>query len=168
MFAPHYAKIKIKRREPSLLDVEKARKILDRRVERLAYATVEKKILSTEKTSDKIAKAKKKFSNQILFDDRRQALRNFIDIFNKWRAFYTGRDAWRPKSLGQLTMIETIVDMVREEDLDLDIFVACCFKAVVKWKIKVPGFNLMKANGLEWYENYYEDVLAEVDASENY
>lgn len=140
------------------------------RVKRLALAAVQKDILSKERTSTQIKKAEKKFQNAIDFDEREVALRNFILSFNKWRNFFCDRDGeWRPKTSGQLTQIEKIVTLIRDENVDTDIFIACCFKAVA-WRkeANVPGFSNMYASGMEWYSSYYEDVIAEMDAHEAY
>ena len=168
MFAPHKAKIKVRRRQPTIEEVERAKKILKRRIERLATAAVEKDKISVEKTRSTIAKVEKAVQKKIEFDDRKEALRNFIESFNKWRNYFVPdrEHAWRPKTLGQLRMIERVVDVVQENDLNQDLFVACSFKAVEKWKFKVPAFNQMLTKGAEWYEIYCEDVLATIDAEE--
>jgi hypothetical protein len=170
MFAPHYAKIRIKRSEPSVEEILKAKRIMPNRVKRLAMAAVQKDLLSQEKTSGQIKRAEKKFQNMIDFDERKLALRNFILSFNKWRNFFCDREGeWRPKTTGQLTQIEKVVTLVQDEGIDADVFIACCFKAI-SWRKtnNVPGFSNMYANGLEWYQAHVEDVMAEIDAHEAY
>lgn len=169
MFAPHLSKIKIERTEPSPEEVERAKGILKRRFERLATAAVIKDKIDSEKTTDQIRKAERKVQNSIDFDERKIALRHFIENFNKWRRYFADRvDDWRPKTMSQLRMIEKIVHMIRENDLDADVFIACSFWATKRWKVKVPGFNHIYSRGLEWYDSYYEDVLAEIDSNEAY
>jgi len=169
MFTPHLSEIEVERHEPSIEDLNLAEAVFKRRAERLARLTVEKELISSVKTTDTVRLATLKMQNKINFDNKREYAKVFIELFNKWRSYFCERDyAWRPKSMGQLKQIDSIVYMVREEGIDLDLFMACSFKAVARWKINVPAFNMMMARGVEWYYAYHEDILAEMDAHDAY
>lgn len=167
MFTPHTAEINISRQEPNIEEVEKAKALLHYRFERIAVDIATKDLIKKDRTKEEVRRAKKKFSNQLEFDDKLSRFKNFVDIFNRWRGFYTDfTSTWNPKNIGQMRAIDRIVSDCNENDMDLGIFIACSFKACARRRFKTPTVTNMANYGEDWYYEYAEDVIADIDAEE--
>lgn len=124
-------------------------------------------MLTIKKTPEQIRKTKKKYENEMAFEDKKWLARGFIDSFNRWRSYFCDRDnLWKPKSIGQLKMIDSINEMLKENNYDKDVFLVCCFLYCQKWTFNVPNLSLLVSRGQEIYEERFEDANAELDKIE--
>jgi len=161
MFFPHLAEIKLVRDEPTII-LSKRIELAKRRNAVLAERIVVGDYLkSPKKNKDSTERIRK----LIEFDQRFDSTRSFMGIWNNWRYFYFERSPIMPKNKGQLTCIENILDLVKENDMDLNIFVGTVHCAHLKRRF-MPGFSTALAYGTDCYEKMYGKVMSDLDRVE--
>lgn len=170
MFAPHTAQITIARAEPAAgLDLEKAASAIRERNESLAEQCFVKLTLKTRPKNK--ATAYERIVKAWEFDERLKPLQAFVEAWNRWRIFYNNGEEnryygdWEPKSLGQITMIETVLNTIEQHDLDLDYYIACGHKAYQRSRYPLT-LNQLVAHGLDFFSRYLEDVKVDIDEEE--
>lgn len=95
-------------------------------------------------------------------------LKDFIESWNHWRNYYDEREyhsEWQPKNRASLTLVENIIDLAKQNELSLDIFIACGFKAFSRSKAPL-NLQFLMSQGLEFFDRYSEDVNADQDRDE--
>lgn len=163
MFFPHLASIEIGREEPSAdFDVRRAKEIIRRRNSELAEKIVLKDLLKAPKASKK---TDEKLRKMIEFDKRLDSTKRFMEKWNYWRYFYFNLAPIYPKNSVHLTCIENIIDISRENNIDLNLLIATVHRAFLTRKFK-PSFQIVIAHGLEFYETFYDDVVCDVEKKE--
>ena len=168
MFAPHSAQIEVARTEPERLDLEAAIKAAKRRNGLIAIAGVTKFRLRGPVSKERRKKAQEKIKALWERELRLPYLKDFIESWNHWRNYYDEREYhqdWEPKNRAQLTLIENIIDLAKENELSLDIFIACGFKAFARSKAPL-NLQFLFSQGLEFFDRYCEDVNADQDRDE--
>lgn len=159
MFYSHLANIIVKKNEPSVIDVKKeTERILKRNkiiAEKVIYNDLLKKNTKKESSVEKIQKLLEK-------DIRLKSVKHFLDKWNYWRSFYFNYGPIKIKNMGQITTIEKIIDLCIEKEMNLNIFIACFHKSFIHRKRK-PPVQWALSYGEESYQNYYEDVLTDID-----
>jgi len=109
------------------------------------------------------ATAKRRLAKKWEQEKRLENLRPFVSEWNKWREFYLDLDpSWEPKNSSQLTCIENILEIVKENDIDLGLFIACSFKALL-WRGISPSLQQVQSKGLETYYGFREEVNCDID-----
>jgi len=124
------------------------------------------KIISRDciRTHNETRKTKKKIENLIEFDERMKLVKDFMETWNYWRQFYLDLPATKPKTKGQLTCIENILDLVKEENVNLRMLIAATHKAYSLYKRKYnPTYATVLHSGLDFYDKYYDDILIDID-----
>jgi len=86
-------------------------------------------------------------------------------MWNYWRNFYCGATPIHPKTKGQLTCIENIIELAYENDLNLNILIGVTHKAFTKRRFN-PNFTEVLARGIDYYESLYDQVIADTDRVE--
>lgn len=166
MFCSHLSIIKCVRTEPSGLDIEKESMKIKRLFARMAESIVVRNILTAPKDPKEVARIKLKMRKQSEFDERLKMSKSFIDLWNKWRDFYLGLPAYTPKQASQLTAIESAVKFCVENEMDLNMMIACLHRSYKKRTLKPSFFNLYDEKALGIYDNFYNTVLADLDRQE--
>jgi len=162
MFYPHLSEITIARDEPNI-DPKKELKVIQRRNSLVASKVVTKDLLKNPKASKS---SRKKLRDGIEFDERLSTTKKFMELWNKWRSFYFDAKPVRVKNKGQLTCIEKIIELARENEMNLSILIASTHKAFTRRKV-MPGFTMTLAYGIEHYEQYANAVVDDIDKSES-
>lgn len=166
MFCSHLSIIKINRNEPTGLDVEKETAKIRRMFARMSEDIVVRNILQAPKDPKEVARLKLKMKKQSEFDERLKMSKGFIDLWNKWRDFYFGLPSYTPKQASQLTAIESAIKFCRENEMDLNMMIACLHRSYKKRTIKPSFFNLYDEKALDTYDSFYNTVLADLDREE--
>jgi len=157
MFAPHTAKIDIRRDDPTGIDLKKAAEKVRKRNAEFAKHIVIKNLLKKKPT----AKSRDRIMAEWETDERLKYLRPFLEYWNDWGRYYLGDHySWSPKNRSQIGCIESILDKVKEREADLYIFIGCAFKAYENRKASVP-VSYVLAYGMEWYDRYYDAVYTD-------
>lgn len=159
MFYPNYAEIGIIRSEPQTVDEEVVRKKISYIAERVVTKSFLKGKTIKKKTVKKIRRLEQT-------DERRKSLQPFMAKWNYWRQFYFDVGPNKLKTPSQMGAVENIIEMSKENNLNLDVLLACVHKAYCWGKLR-PTFTTVLSRGIEFYERHYEDVLADID-KQNY
>jgi len=160
-FFPHLAEIGIERDEPDV-DADAEAKIIRRKNSLLAEQIVARDMIKNRK---KNPKASERIRARLEFDERLQSAKKFVDLWNYWRMFYLDAGPIYPKSKGQLTCIENIIEMAEKNGLSLSMLIATTHKAFC-WRRFNPGFTDVLSRGLEYYDTLIDDVAADIDRSD--
>lgn len=160
MFFPHYAEIEIERREPSG-SIELLEKVSKERISLMAERIVLKNSMQKKKTITTKTKHKIKKLNE--FDEIKKSLEGFLVMWNEWREFYLDAGPMRIKTKSQATVIENVMKFVKDNKLDLYIFIGTIHKAFEKRRVNPPFQFAMGDIALENYERLYEDVMSDLD-----
>jgi len=155
MFYPHLAEIKITRDEPNSVGVVKS-------VSNFATDIVTRDLLKNPK---KKSDYKKKLARLLEYDQRYATAKKFMEQWNEWRDFYLDVGPIKPKTRGQLTSIENIIEMAKENDLNLNLLIATTHRAYKRRKFR-PGFSAVIADGIDNYELHHDKVIADVERAE--
>jgi len=133
-------------------------------ISRLAEKIVYKDCLKNPQM-DRRAKAEQRIVELVEFDERMKTVKNFCTEWNKWREFYFDLSPILPKNKNQLTMIETAIAFTHENNLKLPMMIACVHRAFQKRNYR-PNYNEIMTHGLDYYERYYDDVIADISRAE--
>lgn len=159
MFYPHRANILANREEPSNLDLKSATDFVMARNSAVAARVIAKAILQPKKITKRV---EKKISNAWQLQQGKQDVTPFMIIWNRWRKFYFELPPIAVKTVAQLTQIENILTMAREENLDLSLLIACTHKAFV-WRKVNPNFSEVIYAGKDHLGRFREEVLIDID-----
>ena len=94
-----------------------------------------------------------------------RTVKDFMVQWNYWREFYLDLGPIQPKTKAQLTVIEDAIEFANKNDLKLPILIGAVHKAYLKRNFR-PSYNVIVAYGLKWYEQFYEDILSDLDRAE--
>jgi predicted HTH transcriptional regulator len=158
MFYPHYSEIEITRAEPENVDGE-LEDIVKERISFIAERVVTSSFLKGKKikkqTQNKIRKLEER-------DARKKSLESFMERWNYWRRFYFDIGPNTLKTTSQMGAVENIIKMAKENNLNLDMLIASVHKGYAWGKLR-PTFTTVLSKGVDLYDQYYEDVLADID-----
>jgi len=157
MFRAHTSKIDVQRCEPVIDDLNAAiQKVLERN-SALTKKIVLNGLIKSPKSKSKV---QQKILSLFETDERRKRLTAVIVTWNEWRQFYSDEPIpeWTPKTKGQLTCLENIVEMAQQNELNLNIFIACCFKAYEKRYVRL-SLQIALSQGLEFYDKWHNQVM---------
>jgi hypothetical protein len=119
----------------------------------------------------KTQKEKKEIEQKIIkineFYDKREnkQIVDFLTKWNWWRDYYFQLPAVTVKAKSQITMIEHILEFVETNKMNQNILIGCVHRAFKYRKLK-PNFNIILFQGLEIYEAYYDDIVADMEREE--
>ena len=119
-------------------------------------------LLKEQKSENKKLAVQKRLTEAYETEERMKSIREFMNRWNHWREFYFSLGPIAPKTKSQLTMIENSIAFSNEKGMDLNMVIACIHKAYKGRKFR-PSFNAVELYGEEFYEKFYEDVLADID-----
>lgn len=167
MFCSHHAIIQVERDDPSdRLDSKNEIKI-KKMFARMAETIVLKNILQAPKDPVALRRAKLKLKKQTEFAERLKSCAGFLSIWNRWREFYFKLSTYEPKQAYQLTAIENAIEFAKENELDLNMLVACVHRSFRKRKIKPNFTNLYDDKAVEVYDSHYDLVLSDLDREDS-
>ena len=160
MFSPHLSQIEIYRREPRLLNF----RMLEDCIMRRSIKEVEK-IISKDsiKTHGDTKKTQKKIKNLIEIDERLRTVKRFMRVWNYWREFYFNLPEINPKTKGQLTCIENILELSKKERLNLNMLIATHKAYAIRRSSYMPTYSTVLAQWEDFYEKFYDSVLVDID-----
>ena len=161
MFVAHKAQINIYRDEPEEIDLAGAKARVAKRNEKITAKALFDHFRSKKPTRAAAVRLTKAHE----FETRTESIGPFLEIWNEFRNLNGKESEWRPKTAGQVTMIENIIDMVENEGLDLRIFIGCAFKHI-SWSGRTPAFTQMLSRGLDFYDAHYDEVSVDLDIDE--
>jgi len=161
MFYPHLAEIDIERDEPAI-DPKREARIVSHRNAILAEQIVTKDLIRKRKKTSKVSE---KVRALLEFDERFKSARHFMELWNFWREFYFDVGPIHPKNKSQLTCIEKIIEMAGDKKMNLSVLIGATHKAYV-WRKVRPGFSETLSKGADHYENYSDQVSADLDRRE--
>lgn len=165
MFMPSTAVIKVKRREPAIKKIAEAIELVELRNRLITEKVITKSLL---KSKPKSKVAGKKIAKAWELEKRMDSISPFLSAFNHWRRYYVEIfDEWTPKTSGQVTCIENIIEFCKEKDVDLSLYIGCQFKAL-EWKKATPSVQTIQSNGREKYNQFIDDVLSDIDQDAHY
>jgi len=153
MFMPHTSQIEIKRSEPKL-NADSVRNVKKRNSD-ITLRVILRDLLKRPKNNKRTLEVNEK-------DVRLGSLQPFIDEWNRFRLKYGAKFDWRPKTKGQLTCMEKILDICEQNNVKLNVILACCFKAYV-FKRHALTLQIVLAYGMDYYDKFAEEVFAEMD-----
>lgn len=165
MFNAYYSQIEIKRQEPENLDVEKSTKEIKVMFERMADHIVSKSLLVAPKDDRKKKGIETKIRKMIETEQRLKSVKGFVELWNRWREYYFSLPPIFPKNNSQIGAIEGAIKFANDHDMNLSILIACIHHAYLKRTIR-PNYTSVIAYGEEWYEKFYDKVVADVSRSD--
>jgi len=158
MFPVSESCIGVRRQEPSVRDLTEAIEFVKKR-----NTLVTKKVLIEAILKKKPKKSSQRVKKLWESEMRLEQIAPFIAEYNKYRAFYVGREGdWSPKNNNQISCIETILGKVEKWGVDLGLFVACQFKSLA-WIPDTPSVQVIVSKGADNYNKHYESVLNDLD-----
>ncbi len=162
MFTSHSAQIATQRSEPNGLNLQAAIAEIKRRNAALALAVVTRDLL--KKRPDDAVASRLRILKAWERDARHQALAPFVESWNYWRRFYAKGDVhpWRPTTPGQLTAMESVVEIAREQRIEVDLLIAC-FHRQWGWLKETPRLTLLVANAITYYNDQVDAVIVDQD-----
>lgn len=148
--------------KPRNLNHEQSR-ILDAYIEK--YITAKKRYnrVSSE-TLKKRAKLNRRDSKEKIkqehYAELKECCSEFIEVFNKYRKIaQPGRTNFKPFSRSQLTWCKKIIDFLKSENIGMEVYTACQFKALAWNDGAVPFLNTFPTErGLSNYYQYKSEV----------
>jgi hypothetical protein len=162
MFLPLMGCAIVDREEPSV-KLSEAASFVKKRNSKIAMKVVLKDKLG-KKTKARATK-KMRYANEL--HARMQAIKPFIESWQRWSDFY--EDAaytWTPKTGSHVSCIENILKECEEKELDFDVVIACGFKAY-DGKTKRISINVLRSYYEDFYNQYYEEVMNDIDKEES-
>jgi len=100
------------------------------------------------------------------FDARKEAMKNFMKLWNEWRDFYFHLPPLELKTAGQITAIEGAIDFCKQRGLDLNLVIACLHKSYEKSRTMRPAYHEIKTKGEERYHQYLDAVESDIEMAE--
>jgi len=168
MLQQHYFKIPYARKEPcSDFDTQKATRAVRELLESIAKQTV-KEFLLKKVPEPKVKKvAQKRLLKSSINEEKKKRLHTFTESWNKWRDFYfESSNTIVIKNNSQIGLAIGALEHIETTGHPLDIYLACLFKGYTKIFSKKkfrPSFASVKTHGDEFFEQFYDDVIADID-----
>jgi len=162
MFVSITAKINIRRSEPDLKEVEKEVLRVEKRNRVFANNAILKDLLKKPKKKAPPKRAVDMWEA----DYRLRELMPYLEVWNKWKHFYTGSERlWAPKNKSHMTCLENVIKHCDEVGVEFDFYIACAFKAFERRKSPLSVTHVL-AFGDEWYNKFIDDVNYDIDQTE--
>lgn len=136
-----------------------------RRFAALAKQIVLRDAITKPKDNQKRKKAHEKIRKLVEFDERKKHVSDFLVMWNRWRDFYFQLPPVDVKTPGQVTTIENAIDFAKENNMDLNLLIACVHRAYSKRLKLKPGFSEIISRGIEHWQ-LYDDVIADIEKEE--